>query len=231
MWCAILFVLAGIAVAGADITGSNPANGACLCVNGNSVNVRSTACGTVIGQANNGACYKYKGTKTTCQLSGVPYDFFSVEYGSGGWIAGTYLNNGAASQCSGIGGAVTCNGPAVEAGVGKCQNHPSAYACGDGTTCQCVAAIFNFCSKGAPTSSWIQGEKVMNYCSSIAKYTAIATFTSGKYDSGHAAVFLSCSANGIQVYDQWCGHPFSARLIRPGGSGYSNDSNNFYVVK
>jgi N-acetylmuramoyl-L-alanine amidase len=96
----IVFVVAGIAVASADITGSNPANGACLCVNGNSVNVRSTACGTVIGQANSGSCYTYRGTKQSCVLSGVTYEFFSVNFGSGGWIAGTYLNSGTASQCS-----------------------------------------------------------------------------------------------------------------------------------
>jgi len=89
-----------LAVANADITGSNPANGACLCLAGTNVNVRSTPCGTVIGQASTNSCYKYKGTKQTCVLSGVSYEWFSVEFGSGGWIAGTYLNNGQASQCS-----------------------------------------------------------------------------------------------------------------------------------
>jgi len=100
MLSVLVFAVVAIAAASADITGTNPANGACLCVAGNSVNVRSSACGTVIGQTNTGSCYKYKGTKTTCSISGVSYDFFSVEYGSGGWIAGTYLNTGTASQCS-----------------------------------------------------------------------------------------------------------------------------------
>lgn len=100
-----MFITLGIALlcmsaAYADITGTNPANGACLCVSGSGVNVRQTACGTVIGQANSGQCYRYRGTKQTCSLSGVSYEFFSLEYGSGGWIAGTYLNLGSASQCT-----------------------------------------------------------------------------------------------------------------------------------
>jgi len=97
----LVIIATWLAVANGDITGSNPANGACLCVSGTSVNVRSTACGTVIGQTNTGSCYKYKGQKTTCVLSGVTYDFFSVEFGSGGWIAGTYLNNAGAASCPG----------------------------------------------------------------------------------------------------------------------------------
>jgi peptidoglycan recognition protein len=89
-----------LAAVSADITGTNPANGACLCLSTTGVNVRSTPCGTVIGSTGTGSCYKYKGTKQSCVLSGVNYEFFSLEYGSGGWIAGIYLNNGAASSCS-----------------------------------------------------------------------------------------------------------------------------------
>jgi len=89
-----------VAVASAHITGSNPANGACLCLSTTGVNVRSTPCGTVIGQTGTGSCYKYKNAKQSCVLSGVTYEFFSLEFGSGGWIAGIYLNNGAASSCS-----------------------------------------------------------------------------------------------------------------------------------
>jgi len=229
MLCLLLVVL-GVAAVQADITGSNPANGACLCLSASGVNVRGTACGTVIGQSNTGSCYKYKGQKQTCVLSGVTYDFFSLEYGSGGWIAGIYLNNGQASQCSSSGGTV-CNGNQVENALGRCVNHASAYSCGDGTTCQCVAAIFKFCPPiGAPTGTWKRGIKVMSNCASIPKYTAIATFPNGSTYSGHAAVFLSCNSRGIQVYDQWCGHPFSSRLIRPGGRGVSNDANGFYVI-
>jgi len=100
MLCFVIFAAACLAIAQADVTGTNPPNGACLCINGASVNVRSTACGTVIGQSNTGSCYKYKGQKQACTLSGVNYEFFSIEFGSGGWVAGIYLNNGQASQCT-----------------------------------------------------------------------------------------------------------------------------------
>jgi N-acetylmuramoyl-L-alanine amidase len=90
-----------INVALGDITGTNPPNNSCLCVAGTSVNVRSTACGAVIGQTNTGSCYTYRGQRTTCVLSGVQYDFYNVNFGSGGWIAGTFLNLGTAAQCQG----------------------------------------------------------------------------------------------------------------------------------
>jgi len=96
----LVAVVLCVAAVQADITGTNPAKGACLCLSTTGVNVRGTPCGTVIGSAGSPSCYKYKGSKQTCTLNGVSYEWFSLEYGSGGWIAGTYLNNGAASQCS-----------------------------------------------------------------------------------------------------------------------------------
>jgi len=93
-------VLAAVCLAvRGDITGTNPPNGACLCVDGSGVNVRSTPCGAVIGSTNSPSCYSYLNQRVTCVLSGVTYDFYYVEYGNGGWIAGTLLVNGAASQC------------------------------------------------------------------------------------------------------------------------------------
>ncbi len=59
---------------------------------------------------------------------------------------------------------------------------------------------------------------------------AIATFNaSGEYH-GHAAIYLGQDTQGIQVVDQWKGHPASKRTIRFGGSGTSNDGNQFYVI-
>jgi len=130
-----------------------------------------------------------------------------------------------------VSGATICDRNLVDGGHGRCSNNPSAYRCSDGTRCQCVAAIFNFCPPiRAPTSSWRKGIHVMSNCATIRKYTAIATFPDGRTYSGHAAVFMSCNSQGIQVYDQWCGHPFSGRLIRANGSGVSNNANGFYVI-
>jgi hypothetical protein len=53
---------------------------------------------------------------------------------------------------------------------------------------------------------------------------------SGGY-SGHAAIYISQNTQGIQVWDQWKGHPVSQRTIRWDGSGsISNNGNSFYVI-
>jgi len=96
----LLRVLLCVGAAVANITGTNPANGACLCISGSGVNVRSTACGTVVGNTSSGSCYTYRGTKQTCTLSGVSYEFFNINFGGGGWVAGNYMVMGTASQCS-----------------------------------------------------------------------------------------------------------------------------------
>jgi N-acetylmuramoyl-L-alanine amidase len=93
----VVFLLC-VGAAVSDISGTNPAAGSCLCADGASINVRSTACGSVIGSISTGQCYKYTGSKVTCVLSGVTYDFYQIEYGSGGWVAGDYLVTGS-SQC------------------------------------------------------------------------------------------------------------------------------------
>jgi len=100
-----VLLLLGLAVNSlADITGTTPANGACLCINTSSVNIRSSACGTVVGTANTGQCFTYNGLKQACTLSGVNYEFFRFNYNGGnGWTAGIYLNSAAASSCSGTG--------------------------------------------------------------------------------------------------------------------------------
>jgi len=101
IYCLVVWM---VTVSRADITNENPPSGSCLCLDASSVNIRATACGTVIGSGNAGNCFTYRGTKTGCTLNGVSYQFFEVTYGSGsGWIAGTYLNVGAASSCGGSG--------------------------------------------------------------------------------------------------------------------------------
>lgn len=111
MQAAALFgLLVVLPAALADITGTNPANGACLCISTSGVNIRSTPCGTVIGSANTGNCFTYRGTKSTCSLSGTSYEYFKFAYGSGeAWAAGTYLNVGSASQCGGGGSGAFTN--------------------------------------------------------------------------------------------------------------------------
>lgn len=57
----------------------------------------------------------------------------------------------------------------------------------------------------------------------------IGNYVSGKY-SGHAAIYISQNGDGIQVWDQWVGHPVSQRTIRWNGSGISTNGDSFYVI-
>lgn len=99
----VVLLVAAVVEVSADISNSNPPTGSCLCLSGSSVNIRDTACGNVIGSGSTGLCLKYLGQKVGCTLSGTFYQFFQVNYGSsGGWIAGTYLNQGSDSQCGSV---------------------------------------------------------------------------------------------------------------------------------
>jgi hypothetical protein len=86
------------------------------------------------------------------------------------------------------------------------------------------------------TSVWRKGEPVKGN-QGIAIGTAIATFDQNnrygnKVDgTSHVAIYLGQDAVGIQVLDQWVGHPVSERTIfcRPAPRAV-NDGRNYYVV-
>ena len=103
-------------------------------------------------------------------------------------------------------------------------------------TGQCVALLQAADPGIGSTSSWVQGSQVMGN-TALQPGTPIATFDgSGQYanatdGSSHAAIYLGQSAQGIQVEDQWLGHPASTRTI-PWNSttGAANTGSQFYVV-
>ena len=90
------------------------------------------------------------------------------------------------------------------------------------------------------TSAWRQGKKISEACSAgVVRGTAIATFdASGKYPTDnlgkHAAIYLSHTAQGITVLDQWAGQQEvrqrTIRFDRPKGTKRSNDAATFYVI-
>jgi hypothetical protein len=92
---------------------------------------------------------------------------------------------------------------------------------------------------GAPhTSHWIRGYKVRD-CEDLEPGTAIATFdhdgTYGNHTDGrsHAAIFVEHRPEGLQVWDQWVGHPVAQRTIRfrSGQGKHVNDGDRFYVIE
>lgn len=90
---------------------------------------------------------------------------------------------------------------------------------------------------GAPhTSAWRPGRRVRG--GSVPTGTVIATFSpDGRYENdvtgkSHAAIFLEEVPDGLQVIDQWQGHPVAQRLIRfrDGQGAKVNDGDQFFVV-
>lgn len=101
---------------------------------------------------------------------------------------------------------------------------------------QCVALVQVMA--GAPvTSAWREGAAVRGNLT-LAKGTAIATFVDGRYPNrahgNHAALYVSQSAAGITVMDQWKGSKkkpkVSSHLVPFGGKDkqgrYRDPSNN-----
>jgi hypothetical protein len=94
---------------------------------------------------------------------------------------------------------------------------------------------------GAPnTSLWQKGDKVMDAeIGAIRRGTAIATFVeNGRYPTDghgrHAAIYLSHSAVGIQVLDQWNAQgrvlPRTIYLNKP-AYPRSNCAKHFYIIE
>jgi hypothetical protein len=125
----------------------------------------------------------------------------------------------------------------------------------DSNQTQCVEFVRQI--TGAPqTSVWTRGLHVKGNSAKIEKYTAIATFFGDlpKYGGPlctahlpghpvhhkHAAIYLGCDGQGIQVYDQDVGHPtVRQRSIswptkdfpRNTPHDWCNNGENFYVIE
>lgn len=87
------------------------------------------------------------------------------------------------------------------------------------------------------TAAWRKGDLVKGK-SGIAIGTAIATFDNNdRYanhvdGTSHVAIYLGQTAAGIQVMDQWVGHPASERTIYFRTAPREvNDGSNYYVVE
>ena len=99
---------------------------------------------------------------------------------------------------------------------------------------QCVSYVKRVCPTLPSTSNWKKGAPVKEN-KTILPGTVIATFNSaGKYE-GHAAIYVSQTTAGINVYDQWVTgaspKPVGPRMLRWGAAGNSNNGDKFYVVE
>jgi len=111
---------------------------------------------------------------------------------------------------------------------------PAQVTSGNNLCGQCVSYVKKVCPGLPPTHLWRKGEPVKGN-TQILPGTVIATFGPAGQYHGHAAIYVSQSAGGVEVYDQYVTPPrpqaVNARVLRWGAHGRSNDGNNFYVVE
>ena len=143
------------------------------------------------------------------------------------YVATNYLTNANAPMGSWVCTRTSALGPYNEEPPKDKQHGPNF--CG-----QCVSFVTTVCPTiPVGTGAWKMGAQVKGNKTIIAG-TAIATFDSnGKY-SGHAAIYESQTASGINVVDQWVTPPATAihkRVLRFGAKGNSNNGDNFYVIE
>jgi hypothetical protein len=98
---------------------------------------------------------------------------------------------------------------------------------------QCVSYV-KAVTPGLPqTSLWNKGDLAKGNAS-LEAGTVIATFDADGRYFGHAAIYESQDADGINVIDQWITpppEPIHRRMLRFGAQGHSNDGDNFFVVE
>ncbi|MDN7674078.1 BPSL0067 family protein [Burkholderia oklahomensis] len=143
------------------------------------------------------------------------------------YVSTHYLNNPNAPV-----GKWTC---APTSNLGPFDTAPSGRNTSGRDLCgQCVSYVKRVCLTLPMTVQWRKGAQVKGG-TSIVPGTVIATFNAaGKYE-GHAAIYVSQSAAGILVYDQFVTppspQPVKQRLLRWGAHGRSNNGDNFHVVE
>ncbi|XP_052813989.1 integumentary mucin C.1-like [Mya arenaria] len=114
--------------------------------------------------------------------------------------------------------------------------HPDAHPCSDVQVGTNEDLVLNACNLTAPTT-WTRGVNVMTICSSIPKYTPIASFQSSTGYSYHAeggeqsGVLLECDTdgNGFKMATQFC--EYSPEIIHIRSQDFfQNDADNYYVI-
>ena len=135
-------------------------------------------------------------------------------------------------------GDPTSTDPTSSGGTGSVATNYSQYLNQSVGTGQCVALVQVADSSVGLTATWTQGSAVQGNTSLqpgtvIATFGANGTYTNSTDGSSHAAIYLGQNAQGIQVEDQWLGHPASIRTIAWNSTTSSYAANNgsaFYVV-
>lgn len=98
---------------------------------------------------------------------------------------------------------------------------------------QCVSYVKAVVPGLPQTSLWKKGALV-KLNAVVKPGTVIATFDVKGHYFGHAAIYESQTADGLNVVDQWItppAQPVHRRMLRFGAHGNSNNGDNFFVVE
>ncbi len=142
------------------------------------------------------------------------------------YVAANYAQHPAAPVGQWVCAPTSALGPLQEAPVGADTRMPNL--CG-----QCVSYVKTVCPGLPPTAQWRKGAAAKGL-RDLLPGTVIATFNDSGHYEGHAAIYVSQNAQGLNVYDQWMTPPtpkaVGPRLLRFGAAARSNNGDLFHVV-
>lgn len=98
---------------------------------------------------------------------------------------------------------------------------------------ECVSYVKAVVPGLPQTALWKKGALVKGNAG-VKAGTVIATFNAAGHYSGHAAIYESQTALGLNVVDQWIAppaQPIHRRMLRFGAKGNVNNGDNFFVVE
>ncbi|XP_045194367.2 uncharacterized protein LOC123549986 [Mercenaria mercenaria] len=122
-----------------------------------------------------------------------------------------------------------CDKYGVIVGVAKGDSisYPGTSTCSDGTHQPSEALIQKYC--GAPNVvNWKVGAKVIENCSEVPHYTAIAAVTFG--GSTLAGVFVKCEVGGFQAAIQTCGSQLKLYHVSASSTSDIPSADNFVIL-
>lgn len=143
------------------------------------------------------------------------------------YISTNYTSNVAAPI-----GKWTC---APGSALGPYADLPPTDTYGDPNYCgQCVSYVKKVCPTLPRTTSWQKGAAAKGN-QEIKPGTVIATFTNAGAYAGHAAIYVSQSTAGLDVYDQYVygqsPKGVGPRTLRFGAANDVNNGDKYYVVE
>ena len=143
------------------------------------------------------------------------------------YVSSNYRQSSSAPENSWVCAPTWRHDPYTDLPPPELRNGP-AY-CG-----QCVSYVKSVCPSLPGTNQWKKGKPVKEN-REIREGTVIATFDAGGNYLGHAAIYVSQSAQGVKVWDQYIRGTLpkhiGPRVLRWEHASGNNNGNNYFVVE